>query len=101
MKTSDIILAGCVRNARAQAGKMGYGMPLVNAEADRILVIGSASAMGDKLDKSRRKGRGGWWSDSCSTEYLKRTLIDHVSKGDMVDVMNLAAMIHARECAGI
>lgn len=57
-------------------------------------------AMKEKLEVAREKGRGGWWdADRCSLEYLRSLLVEHVEKGDMVDVMNLAAMIYARECA--
>jgi (2Fe-2S) ferredoxin len=64
---------------------------------DRILVKEASYAMEKKLEKSREKGRGGWWDNGqCSIEDLKRMLEDHLAKGDMVDVMNFAAMIFVR-----
>lgn len=68
--------------------------------ADDRLCDFAFSAMMRKLEKSRDKGRGGWWDkDRCAIEDLKLMLNDHVQKGDMVDVMNLAAMIYVRESA--
>jgi len=58
-------------------------------------------AMDEKLEITRNKGRGGWWTKDCSTEQLKQMLREHIDKGDMRDVMNLAAMIYYRESAGI
>lgn len=52
-----------------------------------------AEAMELKLRKhDRTKGRRGWRND-CSFEYLKKCLNEHIKKGDMVDVGNLAMML--------
>mgnify|MGYP003717725077 CR=1 FL=1 len=68
--------------------------------ADRRLCDYVRGAMQEKLALSRVKGRGGWWDASqCSTDSLKQLLCDHLSKGDMVDVINIAGMIYAREAA--
>jgi hypothetical protein len=73
----------------------------INKSADGMLVRVASSAMDEKLRLSREKGRGGWWdSSTCSIEDLKRMLVEHVDKGDMVDVMNFAAMIYFREVGG-
>lgn len=70
-----------------------------DAEADERLCRYAAHVMKEKLDASRVKGRGGWWDENqCSTDHLRASLRQHVAKGDMVDVMNLAAMVYAREC---
>ena len=54
--------------------------------------------MVEKLAKKRDQGRGGWWNpDECSIDYLKQLLVEHIEKGDMVDVANFAAMIYARQ----
>ena len=66
--------------------------------ADERLCGYALGAMKEKLAVSRAKGRGGWWdAERCSISFLKELLVEHVQKGDMVDVMNLAAMIYARE----
>lgn len=68
---------------------------------DNELVNSAKKAMEEKLKAARNKGRGGWWSDDCKAESLKEMLKEHVEKGDMRDVMNIAAMIYYRESAGI
>lgn len=68
---------------------------------DNELVNEAKKAMELKLEQKRIDGRGGWWSTDCDTEYLKQLLKEHIDKGDMRDVMNLAAMIYYREAAGI
>ncbi len=56
------------------------------------------AAMKAKLAKKREEGFGGWDDpDDCSIEHLSRLLINHVAKGDPVDVANLAMMIHQRD----
>lgn len=48
-------------------------------------------AMVRKLDKKRAEGRGGW--QTASTETLSQMLINHVAKGDPVDVANFCMML--------
>jgi len=68
--------------------------------ADMRLLDLAQRAMREKLSLARRKGRGGWWNQAeCSIDHLKALLSDHVEKGDMRDVMNLAAMVYLREVA--
>tara|TARA_R110002072_G_scaffold273116_3_gene433471 strand:- start:4356 stop:4682 length:327 start_codon:yes stop_codon:yes gene_type:complete len=65
---------------------------------DDSMVDLASQAMKDKLRVSRRRVRQGWWrKDICSTERLKKMMANHIDKGDMVDVMNFAAMIFVRE----
>lgn len=64
---------------------------------DDCLTQMSVIAMNLKLAKARAKGRTGWWRDECTIEALKSMLVEHVAKGDMVDVMNIAAMIEAKK----
>ena len=73
----------------------------IEAEADKMLQRVATLTMGKKLELARKKGRGGWWNDSCSTNDLKLMLKDHVEKGDMRDVMNISAMIYIRETVGL
>lgn len=67
---------------------------------DSRLCEWSAILMGEKLDLSRSKGRHGWYDNEvCTIEDLRGMLSQAVDSGDMVDVMNFAAMIKIRECA--
>ena len=76
------------------------GDPQVEQYADILLLAHANRAMAEKLNRARTKGRGGWWdSTACGIDRLKSMLVTHVAKGDMQDVMNLAAMIHVRELA--
>ncbi|HEB94362.1 MAG TPA: hypothetical protein ENI94_13060 [Gammaproteobacteria bacterium] len=73
---------------------------ITEQSADDRLVAYAAIAMKEKLRVARLKGRGGWWNpDECNIEQLRHMLQEHLEKGDVVDVMNFAAMIYARECA--
>ena len=74
--------------------------PNIEELADMRLLDLAQRAMRDKLALARMKGRGGWWNDAeCSVEQLRALLREHVDKGDMRDVMNLAAMVYVREVA--
>lgn len=64
---------------------------------DDMAVDRFAVAMKSKLAASRAKGRGGWDDPrQCTLEHLARLLINHISKGDPVDVANFAMMLHQR-----
>ena len=64
---------------------------------DDVAVDRFAAAMKAKLAKKRADGYGGWDNpEECTIEHLSRLLINHVGKGDPVDVGNLAMMIHQR-----
>lgn len=80
-----------------QFEKIGTNGKYAEKYADGILISVTAQAMKIKLDKKREEGRGGWYrSDICSNEELLKSLKAHIDKGDMIDVINLAAMIHIR-----
>ena len=64
---------------------------------DEYLTTVAKNAMDKKLQITRSKGRGGWWKPECSISDLKQMLVNHVDKGDMRDVMALAAMIYFKE----
>ena len=71
-----------------------------DAHTDDTAVDAFASAMKEKLAKSREKGRGGWDSPECEDEYLAELLAEHVRKGNdgnFVDVANFAMMLHMRK----
>jgi len=60
---------------------------------DDAMVEAAALAMRRKLAAKRKEGRGGW--EEMSLGALNSMLVNHVAKGDPVDVLNFAAMIHA------
>nr|WP_313709065.1 hypothetical protein [Brucella intermedia] len=72
-------------------------LALEEAHADDVAVDRFAVAMKEKLAKKRAEGRGGWENkDECSAEYLSYLLIQHIWKGDPVDIANLAMMLQQR-----
>jgi hypothetical protein len=71
------------------------------SHSDDIAVDKFAGMMKTKLAKSREKGRGGWDDpEQCTVEFLAKLLIEHIRKGDPVDVANLAMMLSLRNADG-
>ena len=71
--------------------------PVVEQHADDVAVSRFAEAMKDKLAAARDKGKGGWDDpEQCTVEYLAKLLVDHIPKGDPIDVANFAMMLHQR-----
>ncbi len=69
------------------------------AHSDDIAVDRFAIVMKNKLALKRSQGRTGWEDpDQCSVELLSRMLVEHVHKGDPVDIGNFAMMLHQRGC---
>lgn len=65
--------------------------------SDDAAVDGFAEAMRSKMEDSREKGRSGWDDPfQCSPYRLAEMLIDHIAKGDPVDVGNFAMMLFNR-----
>lgn len=64
---------------------------------DDLAVASYAQAMSTKLALARHKGRGGW-QDRLDYDYTRlcRDLLDHVVKGDPVDVGNFAMFLYHR-----
>lgn len=64
---------------------------------DDVAVARFALAMMDKMAAQRDKGYGGWDNPAtCPTTRLQDLLVDHVYKGDPVDVANFAMMLWNR-----
>lgn len=83
----------------AEAQAAAVPLHIHDMRADYRLVDYARRAMQEKLAVARDKGRGGWWNpEQCDIDELRRMLREHVEKGDMRDVMNIAAMIYVREC---
>lgn len=76
-----------------------HQQPQVQGEQhpDDIAVDRFAAAMKEKLAKKRAQGRGGWEDKSqCSESELSYMLIDHLQKGDPIDIGNFAMMLQQR-----
>jgi len=68
-----------------------------NAHVDDRGVDAFAAAMKSKLAKKREQGYDGWDDPKlCPTGRLQNMLLEHVSKGDPVDVGNFAMMLWNR-----
>lgn len=87
-----------IHNLMIKAADGRYVSADLERHADGILIRLATLGMEEKLGQARESGRGGWWNgEVCSIEFLRELLTDHIEKGDMRDVMNLAAMIYVRE----
>ena len=97
--THEEFVKDAMRMMRQDAGKREE-RHITEMLFDEFLLNAARDGMLQKLKAAREKGRGGWWNkDECSVGYLKVLLFEHIAKGDMRDVMNLAAMIHVRTIA--
>ena len=64
---------------------------------DDFAVEAFAIAMKEKMHVSHLKGRSGWHDNNqISDEKLASMLIEHIAKGDPVDIANFAMMLHQR-----
>lgn len=64
---------------------------------DDVVCLQGGEAMVMKMRASAAKGRSGWNDrEDCPTELLQRMLVEHVAKGDPVDVMVIANMLRHR-----
>jgi hypothetical protein len=67
------------------------------AYSDDAAVELFAKAMKEKMAASRAKGRNGWHDpEQCPAERLQTMLVEHLAKGDPVDVGNFAMMLWNR-----
>lgn len=66
--------------------------PFVGMQALEKLVKVFGKEMVRKLRQKMWEGRGGW-DDPKIREFLKASLKEHIEKGDMVDVANIAMFI--------
>lgn len=71
-----------------------FERPLTQADIDNEAVDKLAQAMKNKLAKKREKGYHGW--ETCKHGDLVQLLINHVDKGDPIDVANFCAFLFAR-----
>lgn len=67
-------------------------------QADKAGVERFAAAMLKKLSLKRCEGRGGWNDPyTCTTWKLREMLIEHMRKGDVIDIANFCMMLWNRE----
>ncbi len=64
----------------------------LEAETDDMAVDRFAAAMKEKLRLAREKGRSGW--QQMTAEAITLALMDHLLKGDPVDIANFAMFLH-------
>jgi hypothetical protein len=75
---------------------------MAEQHADDQAVDQFAEAMKRKLKRKRDEGRGGWDDPGeCAVEDLARMLVDHVRKGDPVDIANFSMMLFHRRARRI
>lgn len=74
-----------------------HGPYLASTHPDDFAVDRFAAALKAKLAKKRAGGMSGWDDKTaCSEERLQTMLVEHVAKGDPVDVGNFAMMLFNR-----
>ena len=72
--------------------------PYEETEIDTRAVLLTAQGMLDKMYASSDAGRSGWHDPTrCSTRMLMTALLEHIAKGDMIDVANFAMMLWQRQ----
>lgn len=65
--------------------------------SDDLAVDRFFEAMKAKLAVKREDGYSGWDDpDDCSVEHLSYLLVQHLHKGDPIDIANFAMMLHQR-----
>jgi hypothetical protein len=89
------------RNVEAMLSAIAAPDAIPDAEAavnpDDAAVDRFAAAMKTKMAASRAKGRSGWDNEAlCPASRLQDMLIEHLAKGDPVDVGNFAMMLWNR-----
>lgn len=71
-----------------------FEQPPTQADIDNEAVDKLAQAMKNKLAEKREQGYHGW--ETCKHGDLVQLLINHVDKGDPIDVANFCAFLFAR-----
>lgn len=86
-------------DAAAALRRLGYFLE-TDDHSDDFAVSEFATAMKEKLAKSREKGRGGWDDPKvCTTEQLADLFVGHLGKGNdgnFLDLANFCMMLHQR-----
>lgn len=76
----------------------GVHTELAECHSDDVAIDEFAAAMKAKMAQKRAEGRGGWDDPGeCSIFELAQMLVEHLPKGDPVDIANFAMMLFHRE----
>lgn len=95
--TVNKILSAICHCFTDEVGRPNSAGVIPQPHADDIAIDAFAAAMKEKMAAGRAKGRAGWNDPAaCPNGTLARMLLDHVAKGDPVDVGNFAMMLFAR-----
>lgn len=70
---------------------------LTPVDANSLLIEFTKYEMMARLSRQREKDFSGWQTRDCSNKDLLERLKRNLKAGDMLDVINLAAMIHMRK----
>jgi hypothetical protein len=73
------------------------GLPLPARMADEALVSATSSLLRSMLQGRRTLGLTGWHEKSGRNAKLRAELLEHVTNGNMIEAIRVAAIIHARE----
>lgn len=65
--------------------------------SDNLAINAFAAVMKEKMAKKASEGRGGWDGPTCNSTMLARMLVEHIAKGDPVDIGNFAMMLWNRQ----
>lgn len=99
-RQADVAMIRAAMTAQPAASEEPREMDMDRARAEFIDdqgVADFAAAMRRKLEKKRAEGRGGWHDpDQCQLDTLAVMLLDHLEKGDPVDIGNFAMMLYNR-----
>ena len=97
---------GWLRPEHCEVGTLLYTAPPAAVQPDSVhpddaAVDRFAKAMKEKMAASRAKGRSGWDDpNQCLVQDLATMLVEHVGRGDPVDVSNFCMMIWNRVQSG-
>jgi hypothetical protein len=86
-KDSFVMPCGC-----RSAGECMHGL-FAEGRALCALVEAFAARMESELLERLRRGGCHGWDDPTWRDYLRNSLAEHVHKGDLVDVANIAAFL--------
>lgn len=100
-KTVSISLAGPDMSITVNPASLDEAPNIANLQWSETLLDGEtvtlSEAMKTKLAMKRKQGRGGWDDkQACPPGRLQGMLIEHLQKGDPVDIGNFAMMIWSR-----
>ncbi len=76
---------------------MEFITKIPSKDADSVLLRFTEYKMAKRLKQQREMGFSGWNTPQCGNSDLLKRLRDNLDRGEYLDVINLAAMLLARE----